>query len=184
MSLPLKEDEIKQESVINNPSNKNDYKKEEKKENTKEKKIKKNRHHDFFYSSSLFFQTFLYYNPVFYSFYFVIEIILFIYKLSNLDYPTGAGGIEISILSFFMIVNIVRLYFGWFGNETETSKYVFYCSFILSPFTLYSFFYFMLIQTYVLKIEIIFNSLGVFLNVIEVLIGVFAFVFIRKSEVK
>lgn len=184
MSLPLKEDQIKAESVINQPNKKNDNKIEDRKEISKERKINKNNHHEFFYSSSLFLQTFLYYNPIFYSFYFIIEIILFIYKLSNLNYPTGAGGIEISILSLFMIVNIVRLYFGWFGNETETSKYVFYCSFILSPFTLYSFFYFMLIQTYVLKIEIIFNSLGVFLNVIEVLIGVFAFVFIRKSEVK
>ena len=134
------------------------------------------------YSSSYLFQLLLFYNRIFFLFYFIIEIILFVFKLNILTYPPTAAGIEISILVLSLFIGELRVFAGNVGNKSESSKFILFYI-ILTIFTLYSFIYFAFIQTYCLKLEVIFNMLGFSLNIIEIIFSLIAFISIKNNEI-
>lgn len=99
-----------------------------------------------------------------------------------LVYSPGTAGIELTGLACIWIVNIVKYKIGSTGNKTETSFFVLFFL-ILSFFSIYSFLYFGFMQTYCLLIEVIINSIGIGLNLIEIFGAIIAFSSIHSSEI-
>lgn len=127
------------------------------------------------------FQTMIAFNKVFSFIYFISEIALFIYKDVNLYYPPHTISVEITCLVFFLIVQLVRFYLGALGNRSETSIYVMFCLiFIIVP--LYTFVHFLILQTYVLYIEMILNGIGIGLTVIELVFCLLSMMAISSQE--
>ena len=113
--------------------------------------------------------------------YFFVELIAFIFKIQVLVYPTSSVEIEITSIVFILIIMVSKYYIGNIGNLTETSQFILFFL-VLTFFTLFSFIYYAFLQTYILRIELIFNCIGIILNIIEIIGGLFAFLKILDSE--
>lgn len=71
---------------------------------------------------------------------------------------------------------------GIIGNKTETSAYTI-IFLIYSVITLFGYLYFLSIQTYVLKFEVIINLIGIFFLIIEIIFAFIAtFVFVLHEK--
>lgn len=134
------------------------------------------------FGSNIFFQGLMFFNPIFFILYFFVEIISFIVKLTNLKYPSNSAQIELVCLGFFMIFTITRYYIGNLGNKTETSQYILFFL-IFSFFTIYALLYYAFMQTYILKIEVIFNCIGFAFNVLEVIGAILTFLSLYNLEI-
>ena len=132
-------------------------------------------------NGNFMFHTMIEFNKVFSIIYFFSEIALFVYKDVNLHYPPNTISVEITCLVFFLIVQLVRFYLGALGNRSETSIYVMFCLvFIIVP--LYTFVQFLVLQTYVLYIEIIINGIGISLTAIELVFCLLSMMAISSQE--
>ena len=158
--------------------NKNKEEEEEKKQN-EEKKVqivfmKPN--------GSFIFQTLMEFHQVYSILYFIIEELVFVYKCSYFDFPDSyTAGLEITALIFYLFVQIGRFYFGSMGNRAEISIFVIFCI-IFSIGAVYTYVHYLFWQTYVLKIEMITNSVGLVLWGFEIAFSVIAFLGISGKE--
>lgn len=134
------------------------------------------------FASNIFFQGLMFFNPIFFTLYFFVEIVSFIVKLLNLKYPSNSAQIELVCLGFFMIITITRYYIGNLGNKTETSQYILFFL-IFSFFTIYALLYYAFMQTYALKIEVIFNCIGFSFHILELIGGIITFLSLYNLEV-
>ena len=127
------------------------------------------------------FQTMLDFHYIFTIIYFFANIALFIYKEHFFYYPPSAWGVEIVSLIFYFFVQLVRFYLGDLGNRTENSLYLLF-NLIFSVAPIFTYFYYFLLQTYSLRIDIIINSIGLFMVFAEIIPCVLAFLAISKQE--
>jgi hypothetical protein len=132
-------------------------------------------------NGSFVFQTLMEFHQVYSILYFIIEELLFIYKCNYFHYEPYAAVFEILCLIFYLFIQFGRFYFGSLGNRAEASLFVIFCI-IFSIGALYSYVHYMLLQTYVLQIEIITNSVGLVLWFLEVIFAVIAFLRISGKE--
>ena len=89
-------------------------------------------------NSHFMFQTMIDFHRLFTLFYFLAEIVLFVYKDNKLHYPPHSISVEIVCLIFFLIVQLVRFYLGALGNRSETSIFVLFCLiFVIVPLYTY-----------------------------------------------
>lgn len=132
-------------------------------------------------NSHFMFQTMIDFHRLFTLFYFLAEIVLFVYKNNKLHYPPHSISVEIVCLIFFLIVQLVRFYLGALGNRSETSIFVLFCLiFVIVP--LYTYVQFLILQTYVLKLEVILNSFGLCITAIETAFCLLSMMAISKQE--
>lgn len=132
-------------------------------------------------NSHFMFQTMIDFHRLFTLFYFLAEIVLFVYKDNKLHYPPHSISVEIVCLIFFLIVQLVRFYLGALGNRSETSIFVLFCLiFVIVP--LYTYVQFLILQTYVLKLEVILNSFGLCITAIETAFCLLSMMAISKQE--
>ena len=132
-------------------------------------------------NSHFMFQTMIDFHRLFTLFYFLAEIVLFVYKDNKLHYPPHSITVEIVCLIFFLIVQLVRFYLGALGNRSETSIFVLFCLiFVIVP--LYTYVQFLILQTYVLKLEVILNSFGLCITAIETAFCLLSMMAISKQE--
>ena len=132
-------------------------------------------------NSHFMFQTMIDFHRLFTLFYFLAEIVLFVYKNNKLHYPPHSISVEIVCLIFFLIVKLVRFYLGALGNRSETSIFVLFCLiFVIVP--LYTYVQFLILQTYVLKLEVILNSFGLCITAIETAFCLLSMMAISKQE--
>merc|ERR1711860_225523 len=96
--------------------------------------------------SSLPFQILLYLNGWYFAFFFVCEILLFVFKGETLPYASNVLAAEIILLFLLAAVEAFRLFFGKKGNLTEQIGGVLF---------------FWLWQTYVLRVEVVLAALQV-----------------------
>ena len=133
-------------------------------------------------NGSFIFQTLMEFHQVYTIVYFIIEELLFIYKCYYFDFPRAyTAGFEITSLIFYFFVQFGRFYFGSLGNRAETSIFVLFC-FIFSFGAGYTYIHFLFWQTFVLKIEIITNSIGIGLWALEAVFGLLAYLGISGKE--
>ena len=132
-------------------------------------------------NGSLIFQTFVEFHQWYTILYFVIEELLLIYKRHYFHFPPYASEFEIVSLIFYLFVQIGRFYFGTMGNRSEASTFIFFCL-LLSVGGAYTYIHYMLLQTFVLKIELITNMVGIVLWLFEVVFGALAYLNIGKKE--
>ena len=132
-------------------------------------------------NGSFVFQTLMEFHQVYSVLYFIIEELLFVYKCYYFHYEPYAAVFEILCLIFYLFIQFGRFFFGSLGNRAEASLFVIFCI-IFSIGALYSYAHYMLLQTYVLQIEIITNSVGMVLWFLEVVFAVIAFLRISGKE--
>ena len=132
-------------------------------------------------NGSAIYQTLLEFHRIYGILYFIIEELLFVYKCHFFDFPNVAAGSEITCLIFYLFIQLGRIYFGSMGNRVEASMFVI-LSIAYSIGTLYTYLHFLLWQTYVLRIELITNGVGLALWLVEILFGLLAFIGISSKE--
>ena len=127
------------------------------------------------------FQTMLEFHYIFTLLYFFANVALFVYKNRYFYYPPNSISTEIAGLIFYFFVQLVRFYLGDLGNRTENSMFLlFNLIFALGP--IYTYVQFLCLQTYCLRIDIIINSVGLFMVVAEIIPCILSFLAISKQE--
>ena len=167
-------EKLKEEQIYNKNKEENEEKKEIEDKKVQIEFMKPN--------GSFIFQTLMEFHQVYSILYFIIEELLFVYKCYYFDFPdTYTSGLEITSLIFYLFVQIGRFYFGSMGNRAEISIYII-CCIAFSVGAGYTYFHYLFWQTYVLKIEIITNSVGLVLWGFEIVFGIIAFLGISGKE--
>ncbi|EEC18715.1 transmembrane protein, putative [Ixodes scapularis] len=104
--------------------------------------------------SSLPYQVLLVFGGWFYVVFAAVELFLFLFKGMSLPYPKGNMASEVCLLTFTTVVESVRLSLGKRGNLTERSPCVLLSLLLTVPAALSSV-YFLLWQTYVLRLDVV-----------------------------
>ena len=173
--LKRRKDTLKKDELI---YNKNIYGEEDDGAQPEEKKIQI----EFMKpNGSAIYQTLLEFHRIYSILYFIIEELLFVYKCHFFDFPEHAAGIEITSLIFFLFIQLNRIDYGSFGNRSEASTFVLlsFCFGFLGGFT---YVYFLCLQTYVLKLELITSGVGLTIFLFEQIFGLLAFIGISGKE--
>lgn len=110
--------------------------------------------------SSLPLQILLHLNIYYFALYWIIELILYVYKGIILPFPDVGGtlGLEVVLLCLIAVIESFRLFFGYKGNLGERKQTLSW-SIILAIPILVSQIYLMFWQTYVLRLEVILCSI-------------------------
>ena len=173
--LKRKQDTLKKDELI---YNKNIYGEEEEAEKAPEKKIQI----EFMKpNGSSIYQTLLEFHRIYTILYFIIEELLYVYKCHFFHFPPNAAGLEITCLIFYLFVQLARINYGSFGNRTEASKFVI-LSVAFSVGGIYTYVHFFCLQTYVLRLELITNGVGMVIWLFELIFGLLAFIGISGKE--
>ena len=113
---------------------------------------------------------------------FLIEVLIYIYKGVNLPYPPNTLLAEVLLLLFFPVLEAVRLYFGMKGNLTRRIPALMVGLLFAVPTFLTSI-YFMIWQTYVLRLEFILAIIHVVFVSLELIFSIVALIaFTRAPE--
>lgn len=132
-------------------------------------------------NANFIFQTIIEFHRIYSILYFIIEELLFVYKVNYFQFPDVTRGLEISSLVFYLIVQLARLHFGSLGNREEHSLFVIFCL-AFSIGALYTYIHFLLLQTFVLRIELITNAIGIAIWLFEAIFSIMAFLAVSKQE--
>ncbi|XP_005109190.1 transmembrane protein 216 isoform X2 [Aplysia californica] len=132
--------------------------------------------------SSLPFQILLYLNGWYFVFFFVCEILLFVFKGETLPYASNVLAAEILLLFLLAIIEGLRLFFGRRGNLTEQIVGVI-VFLVLSVPTIFGVLFFWLWQTYVLRAEVILTAIQIAFIGLEIIIGIISMITFAKSAV-
>ena len=98
----------------------------------------------------------------------MITVLLLLYKLSALGFPSGQFGIEIFVIVCYAFLSVMKIRFGMIGNRTEQINCIFLMIF-MGVFTLVCNLYFTLAQTYILIIEVVLNSIAISFTGFEII---------------
>ena len=109
--------------------------------------------------SSLPLQILIYFNGWYCVAYFQIEALLFIYKDHHFYYPPDIMAWEASMLSMLAIMEVVRLFLASKGNKTESMRPMLWAILISFPI-ITGYVWFLRLQTYVMRLEIILAAIG------------------------
>ena len=130
--------------------------------------------------SSLAYQLLLYCNAYYFAFMFFMLAGLLIYKDRILPYPRHYLGIEWTLLILLVGIEAGRNFFGQKGNLTEQMVPVVF-SLVLSVPALVGALYFLLWQTYVLRVEVIVTGIQLAFILLEIIFGVIAVATFARS---
>lgn len=113
--------------------------------------------------SSLPLQVLLFFNGWWDVFYILIMLALYIWKANNLPFPPELDGmlaLEISLLFVLALIEYARIFLGSRGNKTEMVGPL--VSFLVfSAPSLAIFLYYMLLQVYVTRLDLIISATAV-----------------------
>lgn len=110
---------------------------------------------------------------------FILEILLFIFKYYHLTYATNAFGLEFSIVFMTCLNDLIRHFFGIKGNLILQPG-------LLIIFIVYGlicaigFVFFLILQSYVQRLEIFLSGISLLLIIIEILLSIITL--IRNSR--
>jgi len=127
------------------------------------------------------FQTMIEFHYIFTIIYFLATIALFIYKIHFFHFPPSSCSVEICSLVFYFFVQLARFYLGDLGNRTEQSIFLLF-NLIFGAGILFTYVYFLVLQTFVLRIEFILNLVGIVIAVFEMVPCVLSFLAVSKQE--
>ena len=114
---------------------------------------------------------------------FLVEILIYIYKGVNLPYPPNTLLAEVLLLIFYPVLEAVRLYFGMKGNLTRRIPALAVALLFAVPVFLTSL-YFMIWQTYILRLEFILAIIHVVFISLEIIFSVVSIItFARTPDV-
>lgn len=122
-------------------------------------------------NSSLAYEILLYLNSFYFGMFAICEIWLTIFKTFNFPYPVGSFVSEIILLILLCCTEAIRIFLGRKGNLTERSFPVL-ISIVLTVPSVLGVVYFLIWQTYVLRLEMILCIIQLSLHGLEL---IFAF---------
>ncbi|KAL7857683.1 hypothetical protein AOLI_G00177850 [Acnodon oligacanthus] len=108
--------------------------------------------------SSVLLQILLCLSAFYSLFYFLASLCLIIYKSQVLSYPDSDLALDVCLLLLMAALDIIRVYLGVRGNLQESEKYV-GANLIITGATLLFAVYFLVWQSYVLRADVIVNSI-------------------------
>jgi len=119
---------------------------------------------------------------VYYQFlYFLLAILTFLYKVVKYPYPRSILGWETAALSILAIVEISRLLVGNSGNLTRSVRSLL-LFFLLNLPCIAALVYFMLYETYVLRLDQINNGISLSLIITESFFTLFTVIAINNKQ--
>jgi transmembrane protein 216 len=117
-------------------------------------------------------------------FFFVVEGLVFFYKGVVLPYPKANLASEIVLLCLYAAVEACRLFMGAKGNLTQRKVPLFIALALAVPI-LFSYLFFLLWQTYVLRLEVILIAVGIVLLGFQIFFSlVTVWAFLRQDSVR
>ncbi|KAI4897476.1 hypothetical protein NFI96_013352 [Prochilodus magdalenae] len=133
--------------------------------------------------SSVLLQILLYFSAFYSVFYFPASLSLIIYKSQVLSYPDSDLALDVCLLLLMATLDIIRLYWGVRGNLQESEKYV-GGNLVITGLTLLLAVYFLVWQSYVLRADVIINSILLCLYGLTGVVGFGALARFTRSEFK
>ena len=121
--------------------------------------------------SSLPLEVLTFFNWWYIFFYLTVSFCLFLYKSFRFYYAPNTITWEIFMLFLLSFLEILRLYFSSKGNKTEQLSSL-VISFSLSVPIILGYAYFIALQTFVLKIDLILNSISFFFVGFELILSI------------
>jgi len=129
--------------------------------------------------SSTALHILLHVNILYTILWFILEILLFIFKYYHLSYVPNAFGTEFSIVFVLCLNDFLRHFFGIKGNlMLKTGLLIIFILYGL--FCAIGFVFFLILQSYVQRLEIILSGIGLALILIEILLTIITL--IRNSR--
>ncbi|KAM3866933.1 transmembrane protein 216 [Diretmus argenteus] len=121
-------------------------------------------------ASSAPLQVLLYLNSWYFAAFFLAEVLMFIYKGILLPYPSDNLILDVVLLLLFLGLETLRIFYGWKGNLCERSLASSISVFVLLPCTALAVYY-LLLQTFVLRLEFILSAILLCFYSLEFLLG-------------
>ena len=124
--------------------------------------------------SSLPLQVLIFFNWHYMVFFFLLNLALFTYKSINFYYPSDYLGWDITIDFLYAIIESCRLLLKSKANKTSQLGGMFWALLLGAPIiTAHS--YFIALQTYVLRVDLVINSIALVIVGIEMILGIIAY---------
>eukprot|EP00164_Ancoracysta_twista_P002961 GFYU01003943.1.p1 GENE.GFYU01003943.1~~GFYU01003943.1.p1 ORF type:complete len:169 (-),score=19.14 GFYU01003943.1:448-903(-) len=121
--------------------------------------------------SSLTLEIFIYFDRYYNYLFFLVNVAIFVWKGQRLPYPDNTLGWEIVILFLYTATNSARLFLGSMGNKTEeTLPMAFFI--LLSLLSIVGNIYYLQLQTFVLRFDVLLNSIALFFIGVEIVLGI------------
>ncbi|CAF0819376.1 unnamed protein product [Adineta ricciae] len=118
-------------------------------------------------------------NIIYTFFWFVLEILLFIFKYYQLTYAANAFGLEMAIIFMLSFNEFIRQFFGMKGNLVlEAPSLILFI--VYGLFSSVGFVFFLVLQSYAQRVEILLSAIGLALIVIEIVLSIITI--IRNSR--
>lgn len=125
-------------------------------------------------NSSLAYEILLYLNSFYLGMFFVCEVAMGILKAINVSYPENALLTEAGIFSALCLVEVIRIFLGRRGNLASKKVPVFFSVILTIPSAI-GVCYFLIYQTYILRLEYIWCAVMLMFHILEL---AFAILFI------
>nr|XP_040029706.1 transmembrane protein 216 isoform X1 [Gasterosteus aculeatus aculeatus] len=120
--------------------------------------------------SSTPLQVLFYLNSWYFAAFYLAEVLMFIYKGNSLPYPSDNLVLDVVLLVLFLGLEMLRIFYGWKGNLCESSLASCAALLVLLPCAALAV-YFLLLQTYVLRLEFILGAVLLCFYGRELLLG-------------
>eukprot|EP00064_Thunnus_orientalis_P020436 superscaffoldBa00005615_g20571 len=132
--------------------------------------------------SSTPLQVLLYLNCWYFATFYLAEILMFIYKGVLLPYPSDNLVLDVVLLVLFLGLETLRIFYGWKGNLCERSLASAVSLFILLPCAALAVYY-LLLQTFVLRLEFLLSAVLLCFYGLEFLLGLVSISAFSRSKV-
>jgi transmembrane protein 216 len=113
-------------------------------------------------------------------FWFILEIVLFIFKYYHLPYAASAFGIEISMIFILCFNEFIREFFGIKGNLILQNNHLI-VSIIYGIISIIGFIFFLVWQSYIQRAEILLSTIGLTLITIEILLSIITIILNHRA---
>ncbi|XP_071944182.1 transmembrane protein 216-like [Antedon mediterranea] len=131
-------------------------------------------------NSSLPLQILLYFNGWYFAFFWICEILIFVFKGNVLPFPGSSLANEIVLLFILLAVETVRICIGTEGNLTEKIPYLGVSVMLYIP-VFFVYLYYLKWQTYVLLVEVFLNVIPIIFLALEFIFSVIAMITFARA---
>ncbi|XP_044281636.1 transmembrane protein 138 isoform X1 [Varanus komodoensis] len=121
--------------------------------------------------SSTPLEILLFLNGWYYATYFLLEIFIFVYKGLLLPYPSANLALDLIMLFLYLGIEVTRIFFGSKGNLCQRKVPLAISLALTFPAAVMAAYY-LLLQTYALRLEAILNAILLLFYAVELLLGI------------
>ncbi|CAG9794756.1 unnamed protein product [Diatraea saccharalis] len=132
-------------------------------------------------NSSLAYEILLYLNSFYLGMFFVCEVAMGILKAINVSYPENALLTEAGIFSALCLVEVIRIFLGRRGNLASKKIPVFF-SVVLTIPSAVGVCYFLIYQTYILRLEYIWCAVMLMFHALELAFAILFIFTVCKNQ--